>query len=74
MAGSKGVDAVIVHAVIALAHSLHLEMIAEGVKTQEHASRLQALGCVLGRGTTSPSRSRVKGWACCSKLRAYPDA
>jgi len=43
-------DAAIVHASIDLAHHLDLEVVAEGVETEEVLRRLQALGCDGGQG------------------------
>ncbi|MFI4940510.1 MAG: EAL domain-containing protein, partial [Burkholderiales bacterium] len=36
--------------ILALAQTLNLDTIAEGVETQEHIAELQALGCELGQG------------------------
>ncbi len=44
VAGSRD-DAEIVRAIISLAHSLHLKVIAEGVETAEQLSFLRGLGC-----------------------------
>ena len=38
-------DAVIVRAIIAMAHILGIEVVAEGVETEQHRNVLRALGC-----------------------------
>ena len=43
-------DAVIVSATIDLAHNLGLQVTAEGVETEEHASLLKELGCDVAQG------------------------
>lgn len=43
-------DAAITAAIIAIAHQLNLEVIAEGIETQEHVSFLQRHGCEVGQG------------------------
>ena len=40
----------IVKAIVALAHNLGMEVIAEGVETQEHLERLKLLGCEYAQG------------------------
>ena len=40
----------LVKAVITMGHSLGLEVLAEGIETQEQLSALQSLGCDLGQG------------------------
>ena len=60
---------VIVHAIISLAHSLHMKVIAEGVETPLQLARLAALGCdqyqgyLFGRPASAASLE--------SKLRAH---
>jgi EAL domain-containing protein (putative c-di-GMP-specific phosphodiesterase class I) len=42
---SRADDASIVRAIVSLAHSLHLKVVAEGVETEEQLSLLKSLGC-----------------------------
>jgi EAL domain-containing protein (putative c-di-GMP-specific phosphodiesterase class I) len=44
-------DAALVMAIITLAHSLRLEVIAEGVETEEHLQFLKLLRCDEGQGS-----------------------
>ncbi|HEY2813103.1 MAG TPA: EAL domain-containing protein [Acidimicrobiales bacterium] len=50
LAEDDGEDAAIIAAVIALARSLDIRVIAEGVETIEHARKLANLGCHNGQG------------------------
>ena len=40
----------IVRALVAMAHALGIEVVAEGIETQGQASLLSELGCRLGQG------------------------
>ena len=48
--GGPGEDTAIVEAVVTLARTLGLRVVAEGVETAAQAARLAALGCALGQG------------------------
>ncbi len=43
-------DAVLVHAIIDLAHNLDRTLVAEGIELSAQAEHLRALGCELGQG------------------------
>jgi len=40
----------VVRAVVDLAHSLHLDVVAEGIETAQDATALQTIGCATGQG------------------------
>jgi diguanylate cyclase (GGDEF)-like protein len=48
--GTDGRDAVIVEAVVSLAHALQLKVAAEGVETSRQVEWLRTLGCDFGQG------------------------
>ena len=48
--GPEGDRDEIVRAVVGLAHSLHLEVVAEGVETEGQLARLKAMDCEFGQG------------------------
>jgi EAL domain-containing protein (putative c-di-GMP-specific phosphodiesterase class I) len=48
--GAHGEDSEIVGTIVALAHNLKLDVIAEGVETPEQLAQLQALRCEYGQG------------------------
>ena len=45
-----GRDAQIVQTIVALAHALQVDVMAEGIETEDQLIRLQALGCTTGQG------------------------
>ncbi len=48
--GKEDNDPAIVRTIIALAHNLDMEVVAEGIETDEQWQQLQALGCEWGQG------------------------
>ena len=49
-AATNQADAEIVRAILALALALHLEVIAEGLETDDQVTLMRSLGCPLGQG------------------------
>ena len=47
---SGGEDEVIVRTIVNLAHNLGMDVIAEGIETEEQLESLKALGCEFGQG------------------------
>jgi diguanylate cyclase (GGDEF)-like protein len=67
---SDGKDISIVRAIIALARSLEIEVVAEGIESEPQSKILQQLGCVYGQGFYfSPA---VDGQAALAMLKREP--
>ena len=47
---TSGTESEIIQAVVQLAHSLNIDVVAEGVETVEQANRLKNLGCEYAQG------------------------
>ncbi|MBM4077859.1 MAG: EAL domain-containing protein, partial [Planctomycetes bacterium] len=43
-------DAAIVASIISLAHGLNMQVVAEGIETDDQRSRITSLGCEFGQG------------------------
>ena len=48
--GSEGENVAIVRTIVALAHALRMDVIAEGVETAAQLAKLRAIGCEYGQG------------------------
>jgi diguanylate cyclase (GGDEF)-like protein len=60
--GGKNSSVAVVAAVIALARALDMEVIAEGIETQEQSDELKAMGCKLGQGYLLGRPAPVGHW------------
>lgn len=56
-------SAVVVHAVIALATTLGIEVVAEGVETQAQCDHLLEMGCIYGQGYLFSHARPASEWA-----------
>jgi diguanylate cyclase (GGDEF)-like protein len=72
--GSDADDEVIVEAVLAMAHALGLEVVAEGVETPPQRERLRALGCDLAQGYLFGRPASVRSMTLPSIVGAEPSA
>ncbi len=48
--GSQNEGLQIVEAIIAMSHKLGLDVVAEGIETQEQSDLLEEMGCEMGQG------------------------
>ena len=48
--GSQNEGLQIVEAIIAMSHKLGLDVVAEGIETQEQSDLLEGMGCEMGQG------------------------
>jgi len=63
--GTDRRDAVIVEAIVSLAHALHLKVGAEGVETTRQVEWLATLGCDYGQGyrwSAPLAAAEIEGW------------
>jgi diguanylate cyclase (GGDEF)-like protein len=61
--GDAGGSAAVVRAVVALASSLGMEVVAEGVETTQQRDQLISLGCTLGQGFLFSQPRPATNWA-----------
>ena len=61
--GSTGGSAAVVRAVLALASTLGMEVVAEGVETTQQRDHLIELGCVFGQGFLFSQPRPASNWA-----------
>ena len=48
--GESAEDTAVVRMIVELAHTLNMEVIAEGVETEEQAALLEEMGCDMAQG------------------------
>ncbi len=63
--GGKGREGAIVAAIVSLSRHLGMEVVAEGIETQEQLAALRAIGCTYGQGflfSKPVSGEEAQGW------------